>query len=150
MGSISAFGTGCAALISVLAVSPARADPGVTLGFDLAGLRSAKGNILICLTRNPKAFPDCGKDPAAIKLRVAAAQANSISVPGIAPGRWAAALVHDENGNDKMDMALFLPREGFGFSRNPKIGMGPPKFASAAFDVGAQNLRLAMRVKYMM
>lgn len=106
--------------------------------------------MLICLTRNPKAFPDCGKDPASLKLRIAAAQAGNIMMTGVAPGRWAAALVHDENGNDKMDMAVFLPREGFGFSRNPKIGMGPPKFASAAFDVAAQNLRIAISVKYML
>jgi len=49
-----------------------------------------------------------------------------------------------------MDLALFLPKEGFGFSRNPKIGMGPPKFKSAQFSVGADDVSYAVKMKYIL
>jgi len=103
---------------------------------------------LVCLSASPKYFPDCSKDESARKLKISATQADSIHIAGVKPGTYAVALVHDENANGKMDMRLFLPREGFGFSRNPKIGMGPPKFKSAQFTVGADDTHYAVRMNY--
>ena len=128
----------------------AQTPAGVTLDVAVSGLRSTKGNVLICLTANPKTFPDCGKDPKAVKLIIAAGKAQAIRFSGVAPGTYALSLHHDENANNKMDMALFLPKEGFGFSRNPKIGMGPPKFASAAFALGAVDAKMAVTMKYLL
>jgi uncharacterized protein (DUF2141 family) len=120
-----------------------------TLDVSVTGLRSAKGNVLVCMTANPKFFPACDKDPKRYRLTVAAADAGSIALPGVAPGTYALAMVHDENANNKMDMRLFVPREGFGFSRNPKIGMGPPSFQSVKFAVGADDVALPVRMKYL-
>jgi uncharacterized protein (DUF2141 family) len=49
-----------------------------------------------------------------------------------------------------MDLTLFLPKEGWGLSRNPKTRMGKPKFANSAFVVGDQDLSFPVTVKYMM
>ena len=68
---------------------------------------------------------------------------------GVAPGRYAIALLDDANRNGKADMALFLPREGFGFSRNAAARFGPPKFAAAAFDVGTDEVSIPIRMRYM-
>ena len=59
------------------------------------------------------------------------------------------AVVHDENSNNKMDTAIFLPKEGFGFSRNPTITVGPPSFKSASFAV-AGDMRQSIKMKYML
>lgn len=152
MGFTSGFGIASAALILALAASPemARAgNPGVTLDIAVSGLRSIHGNVLVCLTANPKFFPNCDKDPAGRKQRVAANQAGDIRFDDVQPQTYAVSLIHDENANNKMDLAIFMPKEGFGFSRNPRIGMGPPKFSSAAFSVGAKNEHLAVAMKYM-
>jgi hypothetical protein len=58
--------------------------------------------------------------------------------------------VHDENGNSKMDMAIFVPKEGFGFSRNPAIVTGPPKFKAAAFAIDAPEVSQRVKMKYML
>ncbi|MEM8919176.1 MAG: DUF2141 domain-containing protein [Pseudomonadota bacterium] len=129
------------------AVAPVMA---ATLDISITNLRSQKGDILVCLSNNPKYFPDCRKDDQARKLKVAATKASNISITDVAPGTYAVALVHDENANGKMDMRLFLPREGFGFSRNPKIGMGPPKFKSAQFTVGTDDANYAVKMKYIL
>ncbi len=163
MGYIFGSGIKSAALISglaVLAALPASAvganqapvAPVVTATIDIAisNLRSEKGDVLVCLSSNPKHFPDCRKDKEARKIKVAASDADTVQITDVKPGTYAVALVHDENSNGKMDLRLFLPREGFGFSRNPKIGMGPPKFKSAQFTVGADNVNHAVKMKYIL
>lgn len=126
--------------------------PAISGSIDLAitGLRSEKGNVLVCLSTNPDYFPDCSKDKSARKLKVSASKAGHIQIDGVKPGTYAVALVHDENTNGKMDLRLFLPREGFGFSNNPKIRMGPPKFRSAQFTVGTTSEQHAVRMKYIL
>jgi uncharacterized protein (DUF2141 family) len=113
-------------------------------------LRSVKGNVLICVTAAPKHFPNCDKDPAALKRTVAAARAGHITFADVRPGTYALALVHDENGNGKLDTRLIIPREGFGFSRNPTITFGPPKFSAAEIAVKGESTETLVKMKYML
>lgn len=121
-----------------------------TVDVSITGLRSAKGNVLVCLTTNAKYFPDCGKDPKALKQSVAAANASLVQFANVAPGTYALALVHDENANNKMDVAIFLPKEGFAFSRNPAVVFGPPKFGAAQFKVAEGEVTQKVTMKYML
>lgn len=156
MGFISGFGTGFAARTLVLAIGMLNvmalsASPTTsTLDVSVHGLRSMKGNVLVCVTANPKFFPDCSKDPKSHRAKVAANNAGNVSFPGLAKGTYAVALIHDENGNSKMDMAIFLPKEGFGFSRNPVVVAGPPKFKAAAFAIDADEVSQRVKMKYML
>ena len=120
-----------------------------TVEATITGVRSAKGNVLVCMTANAKAYPDCGKDPKSRKLSLPARATMTATFEDVAPGTYAIALIHDENGNNKMDLAVFVPKEGFGMSRNPKVGMGPPSFKSAAFAVGGDGVKLPITMKYM-
>ena len=115
----------------------------------VSGLRSAKGQVLACLTAKAKGFPNCRLDPAARKLAVPAGGAVTLLFKGLPPGSYAVSLLHDENGNGKADMTLMIPREGFGFSRDAAARFGPPKFSAAAFDVGADEVSVPIRMRYM-
>ena len=106
--------------------------------------------MLVCVTANPKYFPNCSKDPNSHRARIAARNVGTIRFDGMAPGTYAAALMHDENANDKLDMAVMIPREGFGFSRNPTVVTGPPKFKSAAFSIGSDATAQSVKMKYML
>ena len=108
-----------------------------------------KGQLLVCLTTNPKAFPDCSKDSGSVRMAVKAASAGDFQIAAPANGTYAIAIVHDENSNNKMDVAIFLPREGFGFSRNPTITVGAPSFKSASFAI-AGDMRQSIKMKYML
>jgi len=114
----------------------------------LHGLRSDKGNVLICLTEAPDHFPDCGKDPHARHFVVPTAQAAHISFGDLSSGDYAVALIHDENSNGKLDVAGIIPTEGVGFSRNPHLWFSAPKFKSADFQVGAAPVTQDIRLKY--
>lgn len=142
------FAARTAALGLLLAGTIAAAEPS-SLDLRIVGLRSLKGNILICLTTNGGAFPNCAKDPQAHKTIVPAAKAALVHFSDLAQGNYAVALIHDENANGKLDTALMIPREGFGFSNNPAIGFGPPKFAAARFAVGSGETTQSIKMKYM-
>lgn len=117
----------------------------------ITGLRSTKGLVHLCMTANPALLNKCDKDPNARKLSLAATKATKIELTGLAPGTYAVALLHDENSNSKMDTMLGMPREGFGFSRNPAIRLGPPKFVDASFKVEAGvTTQQAIKFKYML
>ena len=112
-------------------------------------LRSAKGQVLACLTAQPKGFPDCRKDPAAKQAIVPAGATVRIVFEAVPAGRYAISMIHDENANHKMDMALIMPKEGYGFSRNAPVRMGPPKFDKAAFEVTGLAIEQTARMRYL-
>jgi uncharacterized protein (DUF2141 family) len=137
------------ALLPLLAAESAPPTPASTVEVSITGLRSLKGQILVCLTTNAKAFPDCSKDKTSVRMAVKAADAGDFKAHVPATGIYAIAVVHDENSNNKMDTAIFLPKEGFGFSRNPAIVMGPPSFKAASFAVTG-DMRQSIKMKYML
>lgn len=136
--------------LAALGISASAAPAASTLDVNVSGLRSLKGNVLICVTANPKFFPNCSKDPNSHRAKVAARDAANVSFTGMSQGTYAIALLHDENGNSKMDMAVFLPKEGFGFSRNPVVVAGPPKFKAASFPVDSAEVHQRVKMKYML
>jgi len=110
-------------------------------------LRSAKGAILICIVRQARYFPDCSSDPDQRHITVPATP-GAIPLGSFAPGDYAIAIIHDENGNGKLDTFAGIPREGVGFSRNPAIRFGAPSFRSAQFPIGGSPVRQDVKVKY--
>ncbi|WP_338466923.1 DUF2141 domain-containing protein [Novosphingobium sp. ZN18A2] len=131
------------------AAAPAVQDAGTTVSVTVEGLRSARGQVLACLTANPRDFPDCNKDPAARHLSIAAAPGETLVFRDVPPGRYALSMFHDENGNGKLDKLLMMPKEGFGFSRDAPVRFGPPSFKAAAFDVSKVDVRTQIRMRYM-
>lgn len=162
----SASGTGCAgptrglatsrrraavlagALLAITAAgSPPQPRPqqNAELHVTLTGLRSARGMVRLCLTGNSTRFLGC-QTAGSTSLNLPAAKASQMILPNVRPGTYALLVIHDENGNGKLDMMMKIPREGFGFSNNPKLHMRPPHFEEVRFDVGpgrsVQNVRL--------
>jgi len=119
-----------------------------SLEVEIVSLRSDKGMLRLCLTTDPSSFPDC-KGGQAITRSVSAA-APVIRFEGLAAGTYAIGVIHDENGNSRLDTFAGIPREGFGFSRNPGIGFGPPRFGRASFAVGADPVRQQVRIRYLL
>jgi uncharacterized protein (DUF2141 family) len=66
----------------------------------------------------------------------------------VPPGDYVLAVIHDENGNAKVDTFLGIPREGVGFSRNPPMKMGPPKYEAARFHVASGANEMDVTLKY--
>lgn len=137
------------AALGLFASLAGAAAPG-SVDADIAGLRSSKGEILACLTTRADKFPDCQKDPNSRRVTIATAHAGTLRFDGLPSGDYALALIHDENGNGRLDTMMGIPREGFGFSRNPAIRFGPPKFSEARFSVTSGAIDENVKVKYLL
>ena len=124
------------------------AMPVADLHIDIARLRSARGMVRICLTADPKNFPACVDDARATTRSVPAAE-TAITFGALPQGDYAMAVIHDENSNNKLDTIAGIPREGFGFSRNPAILFGAPRFAAARFTLTGDAEKQQIRMKYM-
>jgi uncharacterized protein (DUF2141 family) len=67
----------------------------------------------------------------------------------VPPGRYAVAVLHDENSNHKLDRNfLHIPKEGFGFANNPHVGLSPPKWDDAAVTVACPVTEINVRLIY--
>lgn len=135
----------------VLAATPAASTSGASsVSVSVTGLRNTDGLVQACLTAAPRHFPDCDRDPAALRLTVDAGSNLVLRFDDVPPGTYAVAVLHDENGNGRVDKMLMIPREGFGFSRDAPVLMGPPHFTDAAFDLGTAPSRQTIRMRYML
>ena len=126
------------------------AAPSHEVSVSVSGLRSTKGVVRACMTGNAARFPKCAGDPASYRLVIPAKSAGKLVFKGVTPGRYAIALLHDENDNARLDRFMAMPREGFGFSRNPAIRMGPPRFEEVRFQVGGAVVAQVIRMKYLL
>lgn len=133
------------------ATAPAGDAEGGTVTITVTDLRNAKGVVRACMTTNEDIFPRCIKDPASHRAVVKTAKGMTLTFTGVKPGKYAIALLHDENDNGKADRALgMMPKEGFGFSRDAKVRMGPPKFRDAVFDMAGEDQALTIRMRYLL
>lgn len=68
---------------------------------------------------------------------------------GLPAGRYAIAVMHDENSNGKVDTNfLGIPKEGVGASNDAKGSMGPPKFDDASFDYSGGRKDMTVHITY--
>lgn len=124
------------------------AAPVADLTIDVTGLRSTRGELRLCLTANPHKFPSCVGDVRAIARSVPAGQ-RQVRFDALPLGGWAVAVIHDANGNARLDTVLGIPREGFGFSNNPPVGFGAPDFSAARFTLAADGTE-TVRMRYLL
>ena len=122
---------------------------GADIEVTVTNMRSEDGQVFACLAPAKDSFPDC-KGGGGMDLKIPADEAGHFAFHGVAPGRYAIAILHDENGNGKIDKALMIPKEGFGFSRDAPVRMGPPPFAKAAFDVGREDVVQPIKMRYIL
>lgn len=72
-----------------------------------------------------------------------------VLVRGVPPGVYAVIAYHDAHGTgDVTQNALGIPTEGVGFSRDPMMLLGPPRFADAALAIAGARVRVDVRLKF--
>lgn len=104
----------------------------------VTGLKPLKGDLYISLHNRPEYFQIA--DSAFMKIKISVdAEKETVHFNNVPEGRYAIALYHDENEDGTMETnEMGVPREGYGFSNNPKVP-GRPKFEQAAFDLGRND-----------
>jgi hypothetical protein len=87
--------------------------PDNSLEVHVGGLRSTKGIIRFCVTTEAKSFPDCktGK----VFTRSVPAATPHVRFDDLPAGDYAVAVIHDENGNAKLDTFMGIPAKASAF-----------------------------------
>ena len=108
-------------------------------------MRAQTGRVHVDLCTQTQFLKECpitGESPAHVGL-------TTVTVRDVKPGRYAAQVFYDQNGNGKVDRALFgIPKEGVGFSNDAKIRMSPPKWEEARIDYDGQERTIRLKLRY--
>jgi uncharacterized protein (DUF2141 family) len=125
-------------------------DPNqVRLQVSISGMHSAKGSLVISI------YPDDAKHFLDGKYKVGS-RTVPVNLPVThvcfvvpKPGYYAVAMFHDENNNNHLDTNAFgIPIEGYGFSNNPKLSLGPPDLSQVRFKAHVGDNPVAVRITY--
>ena len=113
-------------------------------------LRNLNGMVGASLYASKKGFPDTPERSYATLVKKITAAEDTFVFENVPYGTYAISVLHDENGNGKMDKNFFgLPTEGCGISTNPKIGMGGPKYNDSVFTLNSKQLEMTIGMRYL-
>lgn len=98
------------------------------------------GNLLVYMYDKPETFPRQKDKVYRLEIFPCKENLQTISIENIRFNEYAIIVVHDQNGNKKMDRNwLGLPAENYALSGNPKFHMGPPVFDEVRFSFNTNN-----------
>ncbi|WP_013322416.1 DUF2141 domain-containing protein [Gloeothece verrucosa] len=134
---------------SGLFIVKAQANAKTELNITIDGLKSLKGQVCISVFSSSKGFPSSKNQAVQARCLGVTGASETISFENLDPGSYAVAVIHDANIDGKLNRNLLgIPIEGFGFSNNPKILTGPPKFGESAIIVSGQQTNIRIQLKY--
>lgn len=134
-----------ACLILLLALS-GLCTRAAELDLDVQGLSAGTGQLLVAV------FGAEGwlSQPIAASRRDASTQQSGalrILLKNVPEGMVGVSVVHDLNGNGRLDMnAMGMPQEPTAFSNNAVGQFGPPRFEQAAFELKGEGNRLTIKL----
>jgi len=122
-----------------------------TLTVHVSGARNTKGKIGVTLFQEAQGFPDDtskGLRQQAVDIDPNAMSAEVI-FKDLPQGAFAVSVLHDENGNGKMDKNFVgIPKEGYGASNNPKKKRRAPTFEEAKFSLNSAEQTIEITLIY--
>ena len=111
------------------------------------GVRGSEGTVGFVVFKSKAGWPE-KSDEAFRSLGLKAKPGDIAATFDMPEGRYAIAVLHDENGNKRLDRKPSgRPREGYGISNNPKILLKTPGFEAAALNIACGD-RVLVRLKY--
>ena len=128
--------------------SPAFSEFSSTVLVEVAGFKNTRGTLNCRLFTKAADFPD---GEGIVTLRAPITGPNtSCSFSNVEPGTYAVAVVHDENGNGKLDKNFVgVPSEGYGVSNNKTYALSAPKWAESSFTLGTtESKALLVKLRY--
>lgn len=124
-----------------------------TLKVTVTNLRSKNGYVAATLFSEEESsgFPRKSEQAIAKKyVKIDEGHDVPLVFENLPPGVYALAIMHDENADGTMRMMMGIPREGFGFSNNPRIFFGPPSFKKASVHVDQPETKIDVAMKYLL
>ncbi|WP_373546957.1 DUF2141 domain-containing protein [Chamaesiphon sp.] len=123
-----------------ISISPAAHAGKSSLTVTIDGVNNKNGQVCLSLFSQSQGFPNRQDRAVAVKCIQSGDVSRGITFGNLEPGSYAVALLHDANSDGKINTGfLGIPKEGFGFSRNPQVSNGPPSFQDTTIVVVGQS-----------
>ena len=142
-----------AALVVLLAVSiPATQaqSTGALLEVTVPQVRNAQGGLGCQLFASAQGFPKKGERALQSVMSPITNGTARCRFQPVPAGTYAVAVVHDENGNQKLDSNfLGVPTEGYGVSNNKTYAMSEPRWDESRFELAeGESRQLTISLRY--
>ncbi len=128
------------------ATSPAKSTADLTVS--VSGFRNDKGIMQYCIAPAGAAFPKCAGVGVLTGSEAIIGHTAAFVVHDLPKGNYAIAVYHDQNRSRRLDTVMGIPREGYGFSRNPPFKPRAPSFNEAVINLD-QNTNIKIRMRYL-
>ena len=126
----------------------AQSDSIATLEIEFTGIRSCEGQIAINISSLPKGFPhDSGREIQFSKDQMKD-EVLTVQIEEVPYGIYAVSVMDDLNCDMEMEMFLGFPKEGYGFSLNPKFKLRAPKFKDCSFELNQSHQKITIHMRY--
>lgn len=114
----------------------------------IVGLRSTEGVVRLSVYDRAETFLEDNGRIARHKENVTA-NPMQVMFARLSPGTYAISIVHDENDDGKLNRNMLgIPLEGYGFSNDAPVVLGPPSFEKAAVQLGQENKTITVTIRY--
>jgi uncharacterized protein (DUF2141 family) len=116
----------------------------------ISNIKNKQGFIRIGLFSSETGYPDKPSVSYSILKDTISGGKIVLFMPISRSGSYGVSILDDENGNGKMDYFLkLIPKEGFGFSNNPKItSRKAPPFSETSFRYSTGITTLNVKMVY--
>ncbi len=115
------------------------------LSVDVAGLKNAKGKVMVAVYGGAQSFL---KQP--LRTAAVAAQPGKVRVVigDLPSGDYALSVYQDENSNGELDVnPIGMPIEPYGFSNDAAGSFGPPSFEQSRVHVAAAGGQITINLR---
>ena len=137
-------------ILSLIASFPliSQSTSEATLKIKFTGIRNSKGLIAIGINSSPEGWPrKPHMDPNWKKINIVDGVFIA-TVENLPYGTYAISVLDDENSNLEMEMFMGIPKEGWGFSKNPPFKLSAPKFDECSFRLDQPLKQITIDLRY--
>jgi uncharacterized protein (DUF2141 family) len=118
-----------------------------SLSVTINGLKNQRGQVCLSLFSGGRGFPTSSDRAVAARCVKLENAPVTVKFENLKSGNYAIAAYHDANNDGVLNRNLLgIPTEQFGFSQNPKILTGPPKFGDCAVLVAGPQTNIQIQL----
>ena len=119
------------------------------LVLEITGLRNDAGEIFLSVYAGRHGFPNDVAVAIVNRHQPIIDRHCRVVIDDMPYGEYAVSVLHDENLDGQMESTLLgIPKEGFGFSGNPKAKLGPPDYDDVRFLLLAPEKTMTIVMQY--
>ena len=122
--------------------------PTGTLEIEFTGIRSLEGQIAVGVNSSPEGWP---RAPEKELLWTKENMVNGtlvVKIEKLEYGTYAFSVLDDTDFDQEMKFFMGIPREGYGFSRNPPHKLSEPKFEECSIEVNQPQQKITIEMRY--